>query len=570
MSPHPPSWAWREKGRPTHSRYAHARHPCRSCSRPTSLPLLGVYSQEEERVGLVSTHAYAVLQVREVLGQKLLQLKNPWAKLQWKGAYSSADQRWADARLRKALNYDPDTARQHDNGVFWIDYASLLKYFQGVYLNWNPQLFAHSTSHHGQWPKRVKIAGEVRDDTTNLGHSPQYAMSVTVGGTKPAAVWILLSRHTVRKDQGRDDYLTVHVFKERGGYRVYYLEQCWRQGVYSNRPHCLVQFDLPPGAHKLTFALAQYKPVAHQVDYTLKVYSMAPFTLRRLPFTMRETKRLNAAWRGVSAGGCANYDSVVDNPRILLTLEQPADLQIELSGPERFPLGLDLTPFAEGAAGGGSSGGGGGSAKPVATSGTYRQGFCLLEARATPPGRYILTPATFEPRQEGDFSVLIGSSVGLTAGLLHAEGHGLQRIVERGEWSIALGTGAGSPNHGNFHHNPQLRLTLPNTSEVLLRLRAGSSPTSKLAAARPHLGLDVFARSEPLGADSARGRARPVLSGSGGVYSYPPGGTLIPRATLDAGSYVLVPSTFDPHTGPYELIVYAGTGARLERLAPHM
>merc|ERR1719473_567479 len=105
---------------------------------------------------------------------------------------------------------------------------------------------------------------------------------MTVGGDKPAAVWILLSRHTVRKDQGKDDYLTVHVFKERGGFRVYYLETCWRQGVYSNRPHCLVQFDLPPGTHRLTLALAQYKPVEHQVDYTLKVYSMAPFTLRSL------------------------------------------------------------------------------------------------------------------------------------------------------------------------------------------------------------------------------------------------------------------------------------------------
>ena len=40
----------------------------------------------------------------------------------------------------------------------------------------------------------------------------------------------------------------------------------------------------------------------------------------------------------------------------------------------------------------------------------------MLEARATPPGKYIVTPATFEPGQEGDFSVLIGSSLPVTAG----------------------------------------------------------------------------------------------------------------------------------------------------------
>ena len=38
---------------------------------------------------------------------------------------------------------------------------------------------------------------------------------------------------------------------------------------------------------------------------------MAPFTLRKLPYAMRETKRLNGSWRGPTAGGCANFDSVV-------------------------------------------------------------------------------------------------------------------------------------------------------------------------------------------------------------------------------------------------------------------
>ena len=54
-------------------------------------------------------------------------------------------------------------------------------------------------------------------------------------GAQPAAVWILLTRHTTRKDQGREDFLTVHLFKKRGGFRVYYLEDCWQMGVYSSK-----------------------------------------------------------------------------------------------------------------------------------------------------------------------------------------------------------------------------------------------------------------------------------------------------------------------------------------------
>ena len=31
--------------------------------------------------------------------------------------------------------------------------------------------------------------------------------------------------------QGREDFLTVHLFKKRGGFRVYYLEECWQVRV---------------------------------------------------------------------------------------------------------------------------------------------------------------------------------------------------------------------------------------------------------------------------------------------------------------------------------------------------
>lgn len=132
----------------------------------------------------------------------------------------------------------------------------------------------------------------------------------------------------MRKDQGSDDFLTLHVSKERGGYRVYYLENVWIQSVYSNRPQCLIKFDLPLGSHQLTLILAQYKEVAHLIDYTLEVYSMASFALRKLAYSMRHTNQSIGAWRGHQAGGCPNYDSCVDNPRYLLTLQQPTDLQV--------------------------------------------------------------------------------------------------------------------------------------------------------------------------------------------------------------------------------------------------
>lgn len=45
----------------------------------------------EETLGLIPTHAYAVLDVREVNGIRLLQVKNPWSQIRWKGKYSQND-----------------------------------------------------------------------------------------------------------------------------------------------------------------------------------------------------------------------------------------------------------------------------------------------------------------------------------------------------------------------------------------------------------------------------------------------------------------------------------------------
>lgn len=103
---------------------------------------------EAERTGLVSTHAYAVMDVRTVNGEKLLQLKNPWSHLRWKGNYSELDVKHWTPELKKSLSYDPDSAAQFDNGVFWIDYDSICRFFDVFYLNWNPELFNYTYCIH--------------------------------------------------------------------------------------------------------------------------------------------------------------------------------------------------------------------------------------------------------------------------------------------------------------------------------------------------------------------------------------------------------------------------------------
>ncbi|KAK2043225.1 calpain family cysteine protease [Colletotrichum somersetense] len=74
-----------------------------------------------ERKGIIEMHAYSVMKAVEVDGHRLVLLKNPWGKGEWKGAWSDGSKEWTPEWLQKL---------QHtfgDDGAFWISYSDLLK-----------------------------------------------------------------------------------------------------------------------------------------------------------------------------------------------------------------------------------------------------------------------------------------------------------------------------------------------------------------------------------------------------------------------------------------------------------
>ncbi|KAF7531101.1 hypothetical protein G7054_g9202 [Neopestalotiopsis clavispora] len=77
-----------------------------------------------DRRGIVELHAYSIMKAVEIDGHRLLLLKNPWGKGEWKGPWSDGSKEWTAEWLVK-LNH-----RFGDDGAFWISYPDLLRKFQ--------------------------------------------------------------------------------------------------------------------------------------------------------------------------------------------------------------------------------------------------------------------------------------------------------------------------------------------------------------------------------------------------------------------------------------------------------
>ncbi|KAF9882424.1 calpain-like protein [Colletotrichum karsti] len=74
-----------------------------------------------ERKGIIEMHAYSVMKAVEMDNERLVLLKNPWGKGEWRGAWSDGSKEWTPDWLQK-LNH-----KFGDDGAFWISYHDLLK-----------------------------------------------------------------------------------------------------------------------------------------------------------------------------------------------------------------------------------------------------------------------------------------------------------------------------------------------------------------------------------------------------------------------------------------------------------
>ncbi|XP_059165867.1 calpain-7-like [Physella acuta] len=365
---------------------------------------------DADRAGLVPTHAYAMLDIKEYKGRRLFMLKNPWNHLRWKGKYSENDATNWTPELQKALSYDPKSAQMFDNGVFWIDYDSLCKFFDVFYINWNPELFTYTTCMHHTWSAKE---GPKRD-TYNISDNPQYRLEVK-GNQAGAAVWVLLTRHITDKADFADnrEFITVLVYKN-GGKKVFYPYDPppYKDGVRINSPHYLCKLVEGATRDPYTLVISQYEK-NNTTHYTLRVYSTCEFSLTRFPdpYKKQFDKKVTGHWKGKTAGGCANNPTTyTNNPLYQVQIDNTTvdnHLMIELLGPKQYSVGFEVTCVSENVSNAA------GAFKRV-TSGDFRPGYCVLQLSNIPGGVYNIRPCTFQAGNEGPFFLELSCSTSYT------------------------------------------------------------------------------------------------------------------------------------------------------------
>ena len=51
-------------------------------------------SWQTDRKDIISMHAYSILEAKEIKGERLLRVRNPWGQTEWKGAWSDGSEQW--------------------------------------------------------------------------------------------------------------------------------------------------------------------------------------------------------------------------------------------------------------------------------------------------------------------------------------------------------------------------------------------------------------------------------------------------------------------------------------------
>ncbi|XP_057475056.1 LOW QUALITY PROTEIN: calpain-type cysteine protease DEK1-like [Actinidia eriantha] len=238
--------------------------------------------------GIVQGHAYSLLQVREVDGHKLVQIRNPWAnEVEWNGPWSDSSPEWTD-RMRHKLKH----VAQSKDGVFWMSWQDFQIHFRSIYVcRVYPPEMRYLV--HGQW--RGYSSGGCQDYDT-WHQNPQFRIRATgPHASFPIHVFITLTQGVsfsrtsagFRNYQSSHDslmfYIGMRILKTRGRRAAYniYMHESVGGTDYVNSREISCEMVLEPDPKGYTIVPTTIHP-GEEAPFVLSVFTKASITLEAL------------------------------------------------------------------------------------------------------------------------------------------------------------------------------------------------------------------------------------------------------------------------------------------------
>ncbi|XP_047321349.1 calpain-type cysteine protease DEK1-like [Impatiens glandulifera] len=240
--------------------------------------------------GIVQGHAYSLLQVREVDGHKLVQVRNPWAnEVEWNGPWSDSSPQWTD-RMRHKLN--KHVSHSKEDGIFWISWQDFQIHFRSIYVCrvYPPEM---RYSFNGQW--RGYSAGGCQDYDT-WHQNPQFRIRANgQDASFPMHVFITLTQGVsfsrtgagFRNYQSSHDammfYIGLRILKTRGRRAAYniYMHEAVGGTDYVNSREISCEMVLDPDPKGYTIVPTTIHP-GEEAPFVLTVFTKASITLEAL------------------------------------------------------------------------------------------------------------------------------------------------------------------------------------------------------------------------------------------------------------------------------------------------
>jgi calpain-7 len=398
-----------------------------------------ISARAEKEIGLAGQHDYAVLDVREIDGQRLFLIKNPWCEgTSWRGRFKEPSYvsdtgtgatnagAWETEEpvqsSRDLLNADD----QLSPGTFWMDLDNVIQNFESIYLNWNPAIFSHRQDLHFSW--------NLADPTTacrryaSLKSHPQFVVT----SQKRATIWLLLCRHFRGVDQSdhqdpqRQDidirgFISLHAFHS-GGHRLLLAEKVVNKSNFVDSPQNLLKLEHCEAGKPITLVPGEQELPPVNLTFTLSAWSDATFTLQEATERFPCNTDIFGAWQKDTAGGNAHSPTYSTNPQFSVEVTRKTSISLLLEADDdALNVHLKLVH------GYGKRVRAIRARDIVADSKDYRRRCCIAEAGSVEPGKYTIICSTFEPNQLSRFNILAESMHPIRLALLPREGAGRLR-----------------------------------------------------------------------------------------------------------------------------------------------